>query len=459
MFFRSIKFRLTIWYLAVLIVLLAVFGLISYVLLSGSLYQNLDNTLRTRAADISSTGGAIQQSQLQSELGEIVQVYDTQGNFLGGSSVQLSTETIQAMINNALSTSNAVIAAATSGGQELHLYAIPVQVGIFRIPGELVVGRPTTEVAQAVNEFQNVIMIGGLFVLVLAAAGGYFLAIRALKPVDEMTKAARGIEESDLSRRLKVGSSDELGRLAVTINEMISRLEKAFVRQRQFTADASHELRTPLSVIEAEATLALGKTRSSEEYQQSLESITQEVTYMSSILEKLLMLARADAGKEQLNFDTINLKDLVSGLAPDIEMLANEKGLRFELGSVEDLSVSGDRVKLKQVLLNLLDNAIKYTPEGTISASLVRQENNAVISVIDTGIGISQEHLPRIFERFYRVDKARSRGEHGTGLGLAITKYIVEAHSGKIDVTSEVGKGTTFRVYLPLLPVEDTPDS
>ena len=265
----------------------------------------------------------------------------------------------------------------------------------------------------------------------------------------EITRAARGIEETDLSRRIDVTSNDELGRLTETINEMIGRLEKAFERQRQFTADASHELRTPLSVIEAEATLALRRERSPDEYQKSLESINEEVAYMSSILEKLLMLARADAGKEHVTFNDVDLKGLVTALAPDIEMLTREKGLQFELSVAGEAVVKGDEIKLKQLLLNLLDNAIKYTAEGKISLSLSQINKNAVITVSDTGIGIPAEHQARIFERFYRVDKARSRSEHGTGLGLAIVKYIIETHGGKIEVSSQPGKGSSFTVTLP----------
>jgi signal transduction histidine kinase len=269
--------------------------------------------------------------------------------------------------------------------------------------------------------------------------------------VDKIAQAAREIGESDLSRRIDVNTKDELGRLAATLNEMIGRLEKAFRRQKQFTDDASHELRTPLAVIEAESTLALQKERTSSDYRQSLGSISQEAKRMSSLIEQLLTLARVDAGKEQWQFTGVNLGRLITDLITDIEVLCQEKGLGFQSGQTQDLVVKGDEARLRELFMNLLDNAVRYTPApGTVFVSLGREGQMAVVTVTDTGIGIPAEDIPFIFERFYRVDKSRSRTEGGTGLGLAICKHVAEAHGGKIEVQSQVGTGSTFRVWLPL---------
>jgi signal transduction histidine kinase len=266
-----------------------------------------------------------------------------------------------------------------------------------------------------------------------------------------MTQQAQTIEETDLSQRIEVKAKDELGRLASTLNEMIDRLEKAFKRQQQFTSDASHELRAPLAVIEAESTLMLQKGRTNSEYRQSLVTISQEAHRISHIVDQLLTLARADAGKEKLSLKEVNLNELISELSSDIEILCREKGIEFQLSQVEDVVVNGDKAKLRQLFLNLLDNAIRYTlSSGSISVSVYREGQMAVVSISDTGIGISREDLPRIFDRFYRVDKVRSPTEGGSGLGLAIAKHIAEIHRGKIEVQSEFGRGSTFSVFLPL---------
>jgi signal transduction histidine kinase len=255
-----------------------------------------------------------------------------------------------------------------------------------------------------------------------------------------------------LSQRISVNTRDELGRLAATLNAMIGRLERAFRRQKQFTSDASHELRAPLAVIEAESSLALQKERPPSDYRQSLETISQESRRMSSLIEQLLTLARADAGKEQWNFAEVNLGGLITNLSADVEVLCQEKALTCQLGQTEELVIKGDEARLRELFVNLLDNAIRYTPSpGTVSISLHREVQMAVVAITDTGVGVPPEDMPFIFERFYRVDKPRSRAEGGTGLGLAICRYIAEAHGGKIEVESRVGVGSTFSVWLPLL--------
>jgi len=452
MFFHTIQFRLTLWYLGVLTIILVFFSVASYLLLYYNVYQDMDNLLRLRVIEINntlSTGDPQEQIIVQEQLGELIAIYDVNGNLLLSSGTDLEENTILSLIDYATAGENTIVTANTTDGQTVHLSADLVRRGW--LTAVLIVGRPTTEADNTLNAFRKVLLITVFSTIILTAAGGLFLAARALKPVKEINTTAQSINETDLSRRIKVKTRDELGSLSTTLNNMIERLEEAFERQKQFTADSSHELRTPLSVIEAEATLALRKERTPEEYQKALDSINQEVAYMSSILEKLLMLARADAGKEQLNFEPVSLKELIMTMIPDITNLADEKGLQFEPGEIAELQVRGDEVKLKQLLLNLFDNAIKYTLNGIVSVSLHQENDQAIITVSDTGIGISEDDIPHIFDRFYRVDKTRSRSEHGSGLGLAIAKYIVQAHNGEINVTSNIGKGSTVRVRLPLL--------
>jgi heavy metal sensor kinase len=460
-FIHSIKFRFTIWYLLVLAVLLSALSAGVYFYLSRSLYGNLDDSLELRSTQLRSIPAileSIRQGEFQEELGEIVILYFYSGDQLvevspRGISIPLSHE----LISQAIAGTSLFTTIQTAEGERLRLLAVPINISILGPPpgiqpAALVIAHSTKQIVQALAGLVRTLIIAVPLALALAAAGGIFLARRALKPVDKIAQTAQEIEESDLSRRINVNTKDELGRLATTLNEMIGRLEKAFQRQKQFTSDASHELRTPLAVIEAESTLALQKERPSSDYQQSLETISQESRQMSSLIDQLLTLARADAGKEQWNFTEVNLGKLIGNLSADVEVLCQEKGLSFQLGQTQDLEVKGDEARLRELFMNLLNNAIRYTPApGTVSVSFRREGQMAVVAITDTGIGIPAEDIPFIFERFYRVDKSRSRSEGGSGLGLAICQHIAEVHGGKIEVESQMGAGSTFSVWLPLL--------
>jgi heavy metal sensor kinase len=411
-----------------------------------NLYNNLDNSLQSRANELNTI------TVVAPKPNELLLSFSANGaltqEFPSG---VIDASKLSGLIKQALSGQTAYLTSVTTDNQGVRLYATTFLNPFNGQPIVIVVGQLTTEITTVLHTFVYVIVFAMVGVIVLAGLGGLFLANRVLKPVQEITKTAQKIEGSDLSQRIAVNTDDELGRLASTLNEMIGRLEEAFNRQRQFTADASHELRTPLAIMQAEATLALSKERTSDDYRKSLETISQESDYMSSVIGKLLFLARSDAGKEQLNFEDVELKELITGLSANIEALAQDKGIKFTVDAKEDLTVSGDKVKLRQLFINILENAVRYTPaDGNISVSLVEKDSNAVVSISDTGIGIPPEHLSHIFERFYRVDKARARADGGVGLGLAIAKIITESHKGKIEVESEVGKGTTFKISIPL---------
>jgi heavy metal sensor kinase len=243
---------------------------------------------------------------------------------------------------------------------------------------------------------------------------------------------------------------DELGRLSRTINAMIARLERSFAEIRRFTADASHELRTPLTAIRAEAEVALGRRLTEAEHQALLGSILEECERLTRLIDQLLALAREDAGARTGGRTEVDLADLVDGVVDTMRPLADAKGVRLLRGGKDSPRVQGDGGRLRQVFSNLLDNAIKYTPEGgTVEVRVGRRDRSAVVTVRDTGIGIPAEHLPRVFDRFYRVDKARTRAEGGTGLGLSIARSIVAAHGGRIELESAPGRGTACTVTLP----------
>jgi len=462
------------WYLVVLVILLVLLSAGVYFYLSHALHQNLDDELEKRAIQLSNFRDIVPivaEGRFEEEIGEVISFYFHSGNELTHVShrdivIPVSAE----LIEKAIAGQSLFETVKTSHGTELRIYAMhfsprepyimlrePIKSGepVKRIgirPEALVVGRSTEDIEKALDGLLRTLIIAGPLTIIFAGGGGVFLARRAFKPVEQITQTAQNIEENDLSQRIKVHTRDELGRLASTLNQMIERLEKAFKRQQQFTGDASHELRAPLAVIQAESTLALQKERSESDYRKSLDVISQESDHMSIIIDQLLALARADAGKEQFSFEEVNLGEFLERMSVDVEKLCRDKNIEFRLAQMENLIVKGDKARLRVLFLNLLDNAIRYTPNGgTISMSIHKEGQMAVTAIKDSGSGISPEHIPNIFERFYRVDKARSRADGGSGLGLAICKHITEVHGGRIEVESQVGTGSTFFVKLPLL--------
>jgi len=290
--------------------------------------------------------------------------------------------------------------------------------------------------------------------LLAVALGGWFLAGRTLAPVVRVTRSMRRISAENLRERLPVpAGGDELAQLATTFNDMLARLEESFSRIRQFSGDASHELRTPLTILKGETEVALRWAKSVEEFRNALTSNLEEIQRMERIIDNLLLLSKSDSGELPLEKKALSLSDLLQAVYLQTRSLAEERGQQVELDLDVDreIIIQGDELRLRQMLLNLLANAVKYTPKGgRIDIRLLVTGEAAVISVCDTGIGIAEEHLPRIFDRFYRTDQARNREEGGAGLGLAIVKWVVEAHEGRIEVFSRPGSGSRFVVHLPL---------
>jgi heavy metal sensor kinase len=286
--------------------------------------------------------------------------------------------------------------------------------------------------------------------LLLAGGGGWLLARRALKPIDSMTQTVRRISGEHLQERLpETGTGDELDRLANTLNDMLGRLESSFRQVRQFSADASHELQTPLTILKGEIEVALRSPRSPEDYQGVLSSCLEEIERISRLVGGLLLLARADAGVLRLDLQPVDLAELITEVVARLERLAETKSIRLESACAAPIFIPGDREHLQRLLLNLVDNAIKYTqPGGLVSVTLKSEDNQARISVTDTGIGLSPSEQGQIFTRFFRSAEAKSQGG-GAGLGLCLVQSIAEAHGGIIEVTSSPGQGSTFTLTLP----------
>jgi heavy metal sensor kinase len=314
------------------------------------------------------------------------------------------------------------------------------------------VGYPLAELSDLLDNLYSVFLILIPIALTVSIIGGLYLANASLRPVDEVTTRARRITAENLDQTIPLRTvDDEIGRLITTFNDMIRRLHDSFAQIRQFSADASHELRTPLTIMRGEIELALRSPKVPEEYRRTLESSLEEILRMSSIIDNLMTLAKADQGAYEANFTEVNLAELVDELYNDSEMLAERKRIRVTLTKNPPITIVGDKVRLRQLFLNLVDNAVKYTPiGGAVTLTVEQQNGTALFRVTDTGIGIPPADVEKIFDRFYRVDKARSRDLGGTGLGLSIAKWITGIHRGKITVESEVDKGSTFTVHLPL---------
>jgi heavy metal sensor kinase len=311
------------------------------------------------------------------------------------------------------------------------------------------VGRSERGVRQELSELLLLFALGLLPAMGLAFLGGRVLARRALAPVGAMTERARSITAERLAERLPVENpGDELGQLASVFNEMISRLERSFEHLRRFTADASHELRTPLTAIRSVGEVGLGEHRDERGYREIIGSMLEEVDRLTHLAEGLLHLSRGDAGRLQLDRRPIDLVALAREVVAHLGVLAEERGQKLTLVERGPLTVNADSVVLRQAVENLVDNAIKYGPENSrVTVSIAEGVGAAILAVEDEGPGVPAEHRDRIFERFYRVDPARSRG--GTGLGLAIAKSAVEAHAGRLEFEPRASQGSTFRITLP----------
>lgn len=383
---------------------------------------------------------------------------------VGHSSI-ISTMTLQVATKASLKASQPAVAGDESGVL-YNVYMTQIQ-GAGASVAWLVVAQPNEE-SQSLQALVPGLLVAGPATLLLAAVGGYWLATRAMRPVQLITHTARQIGETDLSRRLNLKRRDELGDLAATFDGMLTRLEAAFVRQRQFTADASHELRTPLAIVGLEVERALAHTREPAEYAQALATIQAENAYMSRLVIDLLTLARADAGQAAPQWEAVDLGDIVLDAVERLSPLALAQGITLQAGDLPELVATADRAYLAQLLTNLIENGIKYTAGVGlcvhVTLACAADGAMALIRVADDGPGIPANHLPHIFERFYRVDEARSQDmpgsessatcgptTGGSGLGLALVEWIAQLHGGEVHARSTVGEGAVFDVLLPLV--------
>jgi heavy metal sensor kinase len=315
----------------------------------------------------------------------------------------------------------------------------------------ILVGRSTADELAKLDGLRWQIATIGAAIFVVGLAGSWWLARRIVRPIAKMSATAASISAANLGQRIDVDEIDlELTTLGRVLNDMLGRLESSFEQQINFSADASHELRTPLTVIMTNAELALSRPRTPEEYRETLEACLRASQRMKHLVEQLLVLSRADAGRLELQLEPADLRHLAQDCAALVEPLARQRGVEILIQG-SSAAVAADADRISQVIINLLSNAIAYNhPQGKVELKIWEHAGSAVLAIEDTGVGIAAADVPRVFDRFYRVDKARSRHSGGSGLGLAICKLIVEAHGGEICLSSQAGRGTTVEVRLPL---------
>jgi len=468
--FQSLSFKLTVWYIVILGVIVAVAGIFLYQGFKDSLIQELDGVLLEIAdetsEDYSRTRGvgweeAIERAEARflshrpfiqlvalAEEGErrVESVIHT--DRIPEGAFRLGTRLYYRADRSDIDT----LVFDTVEEEQISTFPLRVFLLPVRGPNVLQVGIALDSTMRDLNRLLIVMVLSGIGLLLFASLGGSFIINRALHPVKSVVNTAQQITADDLSLRIEVKHrKDEVGALVATLNEMIARLEKSVNKIRQFSGDVSHELRTPLTIIRGEVEVLLRKDREASEYINTLKSVLEESHRMEKIIDDLLFLSRIEAlDRAKLN-QPVHLDEILTTVVESRETVIRNQGLKCEAGEIEEIRIKGSGDLLERMIANVLDNALRYTPKGgRIFYSLKKSGNAAQLEVSDTGIGIAGEALPFIFDRFYVVDKSRSKETGGSGLGLSIVKWIVDSHGARIEVQSEEGKGTAVRIFFSL---------
>ena len=482
----SIRLQLTFWYIGSISLVILLFGAIAYFSLKTILIRNIDGTLYNSGRLLEQT---LSEYMLKSpDDPHSLSTIDDNEEVLF--SAEIDQEAQELFFTNhlyiqllqfpdALPQSIVVIAKTATLANRMFplsprayqavtrnesfaetltdIFPFPLRVVSLRVQDQD--GRPyIAQLGLSVQDIRTtldklLVVFGVLFPVIFAmiASLGYVFMKQAFSPVKKMVAVTRSITAEDLSLRLDpLNSRDEIGELADTLNDMIARLERSFQQIRQFSGDVSHELKTPLAELKCNAEVALRKERPPQEYRAALHNIVEDTEQLQHIVEDLLLLARMDSGSQSSTATGVAVHDVFLEVFERLQPFASQKGIAVEFEEMEQGNINGDAGLIRRLFTNLIENAIRYTPSnGKIRFALHRQEEHVVVTIADTGIGIPEEHLPRIFDRFYRVEQSRSHETGGSGLGLAIAHKIVELHRGHLDIQSTMGEGTTVYVSLP----------
>lgn len=470
-FFHSIRFRLLLWFTAILTLVMILFSAFIYFNQARDLEDDSLGQLQRRITPLQETlrisirqqngqivlpNAVLQNNEFLALVGPSGQILASQGSY---PTQNIAQKASQAMENKLGYREPSEYAASWVDKSTGYGFVVAPIFGESGKTSLLVLGGPLDPDGRMKGLLTN-LLLGNLLTLAIALGGGYWLADRAMRPVRTITHTARTIGETDLSRRISLNSKDELGELANTFDNMLARLQAAFERQRQFVADASHELRTPLTIVNLETSRALAARRSQKEYERALRVVHSENEFMSHLVNDLLTLARMDNGQVPLEKKPLDLSDVAVDAIDRLTPLAARKGVRLETGDLPETRMRGDRQSLMQMISNLIENAIKYTDGNNKKVCIETgvTDGHAWVRVSDNGPGIAPEHFPHLFDRFYRVDKARARAMDedlnapgGSGLGLSIIQWIAQAHGGEVHVESTPGNGSSFEVRFEAL--------
>ena len=484
--FYSLRWRLTGWYVLLLAVVLLLFSAGTYIVVYKLLLDNFDDLLASQAnlivqtVDFSDRNLTLQNDSLR--VGRrndehLTRIYRSDRTLIYDDNPRERAPELVDAMHHALDGDKQIIQVRGHDGQ-MRVLSLPITHD-GQIIGALQIGVALEDLRDTMRTLLKVLLLLAPAMLLVASGGGLFLANRALTPIDRLTRTAQRISAEDLSQRLNLrGADDEVGRLALTFDAMLARLQSAFEQQRRFTADASHELRTPLTAIIGQIDVAIERPRDAESYRATLATVREQARRLARLANDLLFLARADAQPTPVADELIDLGNLLPAIVAQVEPLADDRQQQIVLDQPPELFVRGNEDDLIRLFLNLLDNAIRYTPPGgriTIAAAIWHSEQaedgatgrrtaieardrplthppaqpSVIVSIHDTGPGVAPEHLPRVFDRFFRADRGRNRAQGGSGLGLAIAQSIAYAHGGRLEVMSAIGQGSTFIATLP----------
>lgn len=471
--FRSLSFKLTAWYTIILAIIITLAGVFLYEQFKDSLMEDLENKLKETAATVYETwwdkkGVTWQDSVNKAD--EQFKMFQPYIQVIWFPHRKEKDKPLEFFYSSAIRgeqfhLSRDIYYKAKRMDRSDPLYltvdldppaTYPLRTILFPGTGHdrrvvIQVGMSLEGTAAEMRRLSIMLILAGPLLLFFASLGGHFIIRRALLPVRSVVQAAREITADDLSLRLHSGGRrDEIGELVDTFNQMIARLDDSVKKIRQFSADVSHELRTPLTIIRGEVEVILRKERGKEKYRQILQSILEETLQLENIIDDLLLMSKLRAVDKQMLMEEFSLDDVLLKVYEDLSPSAGREKIQVKLKEITPVRFTGKRTLIERMITNIIDNAVRYTPSGgEIEISLTHGEGGVELTVSDTGIGIPSDALPFIFDRFYVVEKSRSKEAGGTGLGLSIVKLIAENHGIEVNVQSELNKGTTFRFLFP----------